>query len=186
MLKNVLGIVGLLIVGLACEAHTATAAETLVVGKPGTPCPDAQYTTINAAVKAAARGDEIAIGPALYDEQITLTKPLWLHGRKVDGIGRILIQPSSFTVNGLGFEAVITVLNPEVVTIDNLAVDASKNAVAACTPGLAAIHFHNASGEIKNSAIFGAQLTNPLGCATGLPFGNGFGVQIDADKPGSY
>lgn len=91
----------------------------------------------------------------------------------------MLIQPSSLdVVDGLGFVAVITVLNTSGVSIENLAVDASKSGVSGCTPGLADIHFHNASGTVEGNAIFGAQLSNPLGCTTNLPFGNGFGVLV--------
>jgi hypothetical protein len=78
------------------------------------------------------------------------------------------------------------VLNTHDVSIRNVAVDAGKNKVTSCTPGLAAVHFHNASGLVADSAIFGATLANHLGCAQELPFGNGFGVQVDSDVPAAY
>jgi parallel beta helix pectate lyase-like protein len=160
---------------------------TLKVGQASASCPNPQYSTINAAVAAASAGDEIDICPALYPEQLIITKPLTLVGLQVDGSQRVLIQPPSLTtVNSLGFVAVITVLNTSNVTLENLAVDASKNAVSGCSPGLAAIHFRDASGVVENSAIFGAQLTTATGCASGLPFGNGFGVQVDADESGPF
>jgi pectin methylesterase-like acyl-CoA thioesterase len=65
-----------------------------VVGQPNTPCPNAQYTTIGAAVTAANPGDVIAICPALYPEQLIIRKPLTLRGIPVNGINRILVQPA--------------------------------------------------------------------------------------------
>ncbi len=159
--------------------------KTLVVGQPGAPCVNAQYTTIGAAVSAAKPGDEIDICPALYPEQLVITKPLKLVGIEVNGVKRILLQPSLTDLLGLPTEAVITVMSTQNVVIENLAIDASHNTVAACTPGLAGVHFFNASGKVKDSAIFGTQLTNPSGCSK-LPVLNGFGVLVDANQPGPF
>src|SRR5947207_4264355 len=79
---------------------------------------------------------------------------------------------------------VITVMDTEDVTIDNLAIDASHNTVASCDIGLSAVHFYNASGRLKNSAVFGAQLPNPQSCSTF--FGNGFGVVVDSSETGPF
>ncbi len=171
----------------ATSSEAAWSAKARTVGQANTSCPNAQYSTIMAAVNAASPGDEIDICPALYPEQLILTKPVKLVGLLNDGFERVLVQPTALSnVGSLGFQAVISILNTSGVTIDGLAVDASKNAVSGCAPGLAAIHFRNASGTVENSALFGAQLTNPVGCAGGLPFGNGFGVQVDADEPGPF
>jgi hypothetical protein len=167
--------------------------KTLVVGKAGTTCPEAAYQTIGAAISAAASWDVIEICPALYAEQLVITKPLTLRGRLVNssdgteitGDNRALLQPALTDLLSLATEAVITVMNTSDVTIDNLAIDASRNKVASCTPGVAGIHFLNATGRIQNSAIFNAELANPLSC-TSLPFGNGFGVQVDANQPGPF
>jgi len=89
-----------------------------VVGQSGTPCPHAKYTTITDAVNGASGGDEIDICPALYAEQLVITKPLTLHGLEIDGIKRVLVQPTPLTaVDGLRFVAVITVMNTSGVTI---------------------------------------------------------------------
>ena len=184
MLKKNLAHLGLALFFLLafCAASSAAspwAERTLVVGQPGTPCPNAQYKTITDAVNAAAPGDVIEVCPALYPEQLTITIPLTLRGIGVDGINRVLIQPSSLVpVGSLPFEAVITVMNTQGVTIQNLAIDASKNTVSGCTVALAGIHFYNASGAVESDAISGTQLSNPLSCTTLFP-GNGFGVQVD-------
>jgi hypothetical protein len=88
-------------------------------------------------------------------------------------------------VGGLPFEAVITVMYTHGVTIQNLAIDASKNNVTGCTPLVAGIHYYNSSGEVENNSISGAQVTACTG-ANALLFGSGFGVQVDADQPGDF
>jgi nitrous oxidase accessory protein NosD len=169
---------------LALAVGTASAA-TLVVGPANTACPNPQYPTIGAAVQAAGSGDVIEICPALYPEQLVITKPVTLRGIEVNGSSRVLLQPALIDIQGLATEAVITVMNTNRVTIQNLAIDASNNTASSCSPGVAGVHFFNSSGFVENSAIFGAHLTNPLGCTT-LPFGNGFGVQVDASQAGPF
>ena len=151
---------------------------TLIVGAPNTTCPNATFTTIGAAITAAQAGDVIQICPALYPEQLTITKPLTLTGIKADGVGRVLLQPTALTVNTEGFIAVISVISTSNVTISNLAIDASANTVTACTPVLAGINFYNASGVVEDAAISGTGLSTPTDCTTLFP-GNGFGVAAD-------
>jgi len=181
----------LLSFGMVCMAGQAA---VLTVGQPSTPCPNAQYTTIGAAIAAAASGDTIAICPALYPEQLIVTKPLTLVGLDVVtsskegkyGVNRVLIQPALTDLQSLPYESVITVMNTSGVTIENLAVDASQNTVSGCSPTLSAIHFFNSSGNVIASAISGAQLQDVTTCS-GL-FGNGFGVLVDNDGtlPGPF
>lgn len=170
-------------------------AATLRVGQPNTACPNAQYTTITAAVNAAAPGDAIEICPALYAEQLIITMPLTLRGVLSDvnienylgccnEVNRVLLQPSLQDLQGLPFEAVITVMNTTGVTIDNLAIDASQNTVASCDIALSAVHFYNASGQLTNSAVLGARLPNPQSCSTFS--GNGFGVVVDSSEAGPF
>ena len=108
--------VSILLLGTWCSA------STLIVGKPNTACPNAQYTTITAAVNAAAPGDEIKICPALYPEQLIITKALTLRGVLTpvnissflpccNEVKRVSLQPSLQDLQGLPFEAVITVMN---------------------------------------------------------------------------
>lgn len=165
------------------------AEKTLTVGKSNTDCPNAEYTTIAAAITAAAPGDVIEICPALYPEQLVISKPLTLRGVRTtvagNEVNRVLLQPSLQDIQNLPVEAVITVMNTWGVSIENLAIDASQNSVQGCTPQLADIHFYNASGRVANDALFGAQLANPQSCVQIFP-GNGFGVLVDSDKPGPF
>jgi hypothetical protein len=160
--------------------------STYVVGAPNTPCPGANFSTIGAALNVALAGDTIEICPATYPEQVVITKPVTLLGIAWNGVGRAVIQPTTLTVNSLGFMAVVTVANTSGVTISNLAIDASNNTATGCTVSLAGIHFYNSSGSVLNSSISGTQLPNPLSCTTLFP-GNGSGVQADqSGTAGSY
>jgi hypothetical protein len=109
----------------------AHAEKTLTVGKSKTDCPNAKYTTIGSAIAAAAPGDVIEVCPALYPEQLVISKPLTLRGvrNSVAGndVNRVLLQPSLQDVQDLPVEAVITVMNTWGVRIENLAIDASRN-----------------------------------------------------------
>jgi parallel beta-helix repeat protein len=157
----------------------------LVVGKPGSDCANAQYSTISDAIKAAPPRATINICPGLYPENLTIEKPLTLRGVSENGVDRVLLQPPG------PFEAVITVQNTQDVTIRNLAIDASNNTVSGCatlvngviTVGLAGIHFYNSSGSVVENAIFGAQVNQPT-CSVLFP-GNGYGVQVDSDGAGT-
>ncbi len=169
MLRKTPAYIGLalLFLGIFCATSYA---KTWIVGQTGTPCPNAQYTTVTDAVNAAAPGDVIAICPALHPEQLIITKPLTLRGPTVNGVSRVLLQPAlAANFGGLPFEAVIATVNTNGVTIENLAVDASNNTVNGCTPSLAAIHYYNSSGTVDHNAIFGAQLANPQSYGGGPP-----------------
>jgi hypothetical protein len=172
-------------VGTVCMT---VSGSTRTVGKPNTSCPNAQYKSIAAAVNAAAPGDVIAICPAVYPEQLIITMPLTLRGVSTDVKGndvkRVLLQPTFRNVHGLAVEAAITVMNTGGVTIENLAIDASKNSATGCNPTLADIHYFNASGVVANSALFGAELA-PQNCGEIFP-DNGFGVLVDSSRPGPF
>jgi len=177
----------------ALSIATLSSAATWRVGKPNTGCPGAQYTTIKDAVKAAAAGDVIQICPALYAEQLTIRKPLTLLGLRTDNVNRVLVQPSSLTpavtddgaVGGLPIEAAIAVIDTHGVNIENLAIDASNNGVTGCNTLVAGVHFYNSSGSLEDAAVTGAEVSGCTG-SSALLFGNGFGVQIDADKSGEF
>lgn len=183
MFKNLSRVIGwLLLSGAVCAS---ACAATLTVGQPNGPCPNAQYTTIGAAISAANSGDVIQICPAVYPEQLSITTPLTLQGisTTVNGlpVNRVLIQPTLQVLPGIPSPAVISVGNTQGVTIENVAIDASHNTVSGCGSILAGIHFFNASGTIRNNAIFGAQLANPKSCYNSqAPISdNGIGVFIN-------
>jgi pectin methylesterase-like acyl-CoA thioesterase len=97
---------GLLLFGTACALadEGGRGGKTLTVGQSGANCPNAQYTTIGAAVSAANSGDVVEICPALYAEQLVITKPLTLVGIEVNGVNRVLLQPSLTVLANLATE----------------------------------------------------------------------------------
>lgn len=56
-------------------------AATLEVDDDGVQCPGAPYTTLQAAVSAAAAGDKIKVCPGFYGGQVTITVPLKIIGK---------------------------------------------------------------------------------------------------------
>ena len=94
LLKNSIAnsVIGLALLSLTTSVRADDDSHKLVVGKPNTPCPNARYSTIAAAVSAASSGDEIDICPALYPEQLIITKPLKLVGVTENGVDRILLR----------------------------------------------------------------------------------------------
>jgi nitrous oxidase accessory protein NosD len=174
---------------------TLCSATTRRVGQPNTGCKNAQYTTITDAINVASAGDVIEICPALYAEQLIITTPLTLRGVSSDldisaylpccnEVKRVLLEPSLQDVEGLPFEAVITVMNTTGVRIENLVIDASQNSVSGCDISLSGVTFFNASGQLQNSTVQGAQLTNPQSCTAFS--GNGFGVVVTSSDSGPH
>jgi hypothetical protein len=169
----------LVFLGLSCPSPTW--GKTWIVATGQTPCATWDFTTVGAAITAAAAGDEIDICSGIYPEQLMITKPLTLAGIGGQGVGRTLIQPANLVSAGnTGFTAVITVMGTSGVVIRNLAIDASNNTFNGCTIAVAGIHFYDASGIVDSDSISGTALSNPTSCTTLFP-GNGFGVQVDQD-----
>src|SRR5689334_15954876 len=81
--SNVMKVLAVLavLVGLFATGRVAPAsASTLTVDKDHVQCPDAQFSSIEAAVQAAAPGDTVLVCPDTYDESVTIDKPLTLQG----------------------------------------------------------------------------------------------------------
>jgi nitrous oxidase accessory protein NosD len=70
----------------------ASAASTLVVDDDGANCPDAAYTSIQAAVTAASAGDAIQVCAGTYNELVNVNKQLTLLGAQAGVDGRALAR----------------------------------------------------------------------------------------------
>jgi parallel beta-helix repeat protein len=144
------------------------AAATLVVSNAQTPCPRAEFTTIQSAINAAAPGDTVRVCPGIYPEQLTIGISLRLVGDN----GAILM-PNPVVANGTDISngdslaALILVQNAADVTIDGLTVDGSKNGITQCSPFLVGILFQNASGRISHNAVRFINTPPVNGCQDG-------------------
>ena len=93
-----------------------TLLATLVVNPAGGP---GIYTTIQAAVTAAAAGDTIAINPATYTEQVRINTSLTMMSTAP---GVIIQPPPTLTQDPLGLTALVEINNSATVDMSDLTV----------------------------------------------------------------
>jgi nitrous oxidase accessory protein NosD len=133
------------------------------------------FVTIGAAIAAAAPNDIIKVCPGIYDEQVTVSKPLTIRGDN----GAIL-KPTAMVGNttsqtGLLLPiAAAIVVKPNAgvlanVVIESLTIDGADNGIGGCAPVLVGIFYRNASGTISKVAVKNMKLGPGLsGCQSGL------------------
>jgi nitrous oxidase accessory protein NosD len=149
-------------------AYAAT--PVIVVGTKSAACPDAQSSTIQAAVDAASPGTVIRICPGTYPEQVSITKPLSLRGEN-----GVVIEPSNVVMNttstapgAASLAAIILVKDTTDVDIQDVIVDGTNNGLTACGPDFIGVLYQNASGEVKRVAVRNVKLSPSLnGCQSG-------------------
>ena len=174
MVRQILSLLAtfLLILGPITDARPRAAhleTPVSVVGNNPADCPDAQFSTIQAAVNAASPGTVIRICRGTYPEQVSIKKPLSLRGE-----GGVVIEPSNVTANATGtasgqpIAAIILVLEATDVDIRDVIVDGTNNGITECTPDLIGVLYQNASGEIERVAVRNVKLSTSLnGCQSG-------------------
>ena len=141
------------------------------------PAPGTHYTTITAAVTAAAAtGDTIRVCPDTYREQVTINKSLTLIGiaSGTSDAAVVVPPPSGLVQNGSDIfggavAAQIFVQGASMVTISHLTVDGSGNQLSGCGVDPIGIYYQNSSGTITANAVRN-QLMDPAdqGCQVGL------------------
>jgi hypothetical protein len=138
-------------------------------------CPNAQFTSIQAAVIAAPPGAVISVCPGTYPEQVRINKPLTIRGIRVGNENLAVIMPPIAAANTTSFggtpiAAIVLVEKTTSVTLDNLTVDGASNTIGGCAPSLVGIYYRNASGKIVNAAVRNIRLFPDalLGCQSGL------------------
>ena len=64
--------------------------------------PDGEYRNINAAIAAVGEGGTVVVCPGIYDEEVVVTKPLNLVGRraKIDATGQPPLKVAGMTLPG--------------------------------------------------------------------------------------
>jgi hypothetical protein len=155
--------------------HDNDHSATLLVDDDKVECPNAGFTSIQAAVNAAGSGDRINVCPGIYREQVKVNKPLTIRGIEVGNQHLSLIMPnavlanSTSTTTGNPIAAIFLVEGTERVTLTHLAIDGANNGLADCSANLVGIFYRNASGTIQDGAVRNIQLAPSLfGCQAGL------------------
>ena len=143
----------------------------LLVDNDKVQCPDAQYTSIQAAVNAAPPGALIKVCPGTYPEEVRVSKPLTIRGIRIGNENLAVIMPPIAAANTTSFggtptAAIVLVEKTTGVTLDNLTVDGASNVLGGCGVNIVGIYYRNASGKIDNAAVRNIRLfpDSLLGC----------------------
>jgi parallel beta-helix repeat protein len=161
--------------GLVVGIGPALAMPELVVDDDHVQCPNAAFTTVQAAIDAASPGDRIRVCPGTYREQVSIRKRLHVRGEN-----GAVVMPAGMVANttslfdGSPMAAAILVADAAHVFIEGLTVDGAANGIAGCRPILIGVFYRNASGRIDGVAVRNMKLGPGLeGCQSG----NGILVQ---------
>jgi parallel beta-helix repeat protein len=167
----------------AASFDSPNAKANILVDDDKVQCPNAQYTTIQAAVNAAKSGDVIRVCAGTYPEQVTITTSLTL--RADNGV---VVDPSTTqTVTDVaGTEAIAFVFAVQGanVDIDGFIVDGSNNGLTECSPRLVGILYQNASGHIRHNAVRHMNLGSSSS-VNGCQSGNGIEVETASGSSSS-
>jgi hypothetical protein len=168
------------------------AAALLLAGRPAWSTPATlvvgncvvgpSYPTIQAAVDAAAAGDRVFVCPGVYNEQVTIKKPLTLEG---SGIDETIISPTALDktapslFSGLPLAYIILVDGASGVTIKKLTVDGSSASFCAGFMGI----FYRASGGTIDHVKVTSVKSKPQPCQNdiGIFVQSGYGPRLKSD-----
>lgn len=187
-----LGIVAGTLLLSVLSTGTALAATRVVDGDgfgSATNCNDTSvlaFSTIGAAITAAAPGDTIKVCPGIYDEQVTVSKQLTIRGDN-----GAIVKPTAMVANTTSLSsgnpiAAAIVVRPNLdtgtlvnVVIESLTIDGADNGIGGCLPNVVGIFYRKASGSINKVAVKNIKLAPALlGCQSGL------GIFVQAISPG--
>jgi hypothetical protein len=135
-------------------------------------CP-AQYTSIQAAITAAAINDTVYVcnTGVPFNEQVTISKSIKLTGQTGATIRpNPLVANTASLISGNAIAAAVYVTPGTTgVTISNLIVDGSQNQISGCLPNPIGVYFQNASGTVAYTAVINFMLGSGLqGCQAGI------------------
>ncbi|MGB8540932.1 MAG: right-handed parallel beta-helix repeat-containing protein [Candidatus Acidiferrales bacterium] len=132
----------------------ATHATTYIVGtcKTGT-----TFSTIQDALNALPAPNMVEVCPGIYDEQVTITKPVTLEGIVSSGYDQAIIGVPSggLKINatddtGASVAAQVLVQDVADVDISNLVIDGSGNKVSGSGDFVVGIFYRNSAGTIEH------------------------------------
>jgi parallel beta-helix repeat protein len=180
--------VGLNAVRVAVLVLAGFCAQSLMAGDVvvGT-CLSATNTilTIQDGVNAAAPGATVRLCPGTYPEQVEITRPLTLTGVQSGNLDAAIITSPSGGVQLNTFSFLSTLVLPtgaqlwvhdtKDVTVTNLTVDGTNNAIPNCDI-LIGIYFQNAFGTVENVAT---RNQTTAGC------GSGSGIWVESAPTGT-
>ncbi|MGA9529618.1 MAG: NosD domain-containing protein [Terriglobales bacterium] len=152
-------------------AVQSLSAQNLAVGdcRPGL----ASYSTISAAVSAAAPNSTVFVCPGTYPEQVTITTPLTLEGmRNATTTFPVITVPSGGISASNGNAAQVLVQGTDSfsgfgpVIIRNLVIDGDGSGFD-CSTGyfLSGVNYVNSSGSLNRLEV---RNQNPGGCGVGV------------------
>ena len=152
-----LAVLSALTVSFMFLSSKAARAATLTVGNVSSlPC-TGSYSTISAAVAAAAPGDTIEVCQGTYDEQVKVTTAnLTINGA---GAGSTIIKPSvalpnsSSLYSGAAIYGIVVVDGVTGVTIQDLTVDGADAAAPLACNTYVGIFYRAASGTISHTRV---------------------------------
>jgi hypothetical protein len=172
-----------------CAAPSAQAQTTtpppVQVGKCRGGVPS--YSTIQAAVNAAAAGASVYVCPGIFPEQVTISKNLSLAGvPSGNANAAVIVPPSGGLVQNATdpspasanppIAAQLSVQGPNItVNLTNLTVDGSNNQLSSCSaPTLVGVYYLHASGTLQ-----GLNLRNQLLGSTDRACNSGLGSYLE-------
>lgn len=170
---------------LASLLATPTQAARLVVSNSATPCAGAQFTSIQAAINAAAAGDTLTVCSGTYAEQLAITKSLRIEAQTGAFLVPGAIQQNAMSLaTGDAIAAAVLVSGATNVAISGLTVDGINNGIVECAPRLIGVYFQNSTGSLRHAAIRNFKLSAGLnGCQSGtgvfVESGNGQNSNVE-------
>lgn len=166
--------------GLFLLLPPGASAAKRVVGN----CKPGGFTTIGAAVAASHPGDQIEVCPGTYQEQVAITIPLTINGDN----GAEITSPQSGVAtnvfreyNNTPFAALVLVEGTTGVTLNNLTIDGTGNALSDCSTTLTGIYYQNASGQIQNASVRNLLVADPTCVSVGIVVDSGSGGTSDVE-----
>jgi hypothetical protein len=140
----------------------SASAATLVVDDNATECPAAGFTTIQAAINAAAPTDTIQVCAGTYAEQININKPLTLLGPNTGidpNVGprvaeAVIIPTASDPINPAFAGPIVVTMGVSGITFRGFTVDGDN-------PALASGVVYNGADVNAEFGIYGTETANP-------------------------